>query len=48
VVLLSVRLVPPTWPVEMTQQLVYAALAAVSLTVLFLRSRQDRQIGALL
>lgn len=48
VVLLSVRLLPPTWPVELDQQLAYAALAALSLVVLFVRSRQDRQIGALL
>jgi hypothetical protein len=47
-VLLSVRAVPPTWPVETQQQLVYAALAGISLAVLFVRSRQDRQIGALL
>jgi hypothetical protein len=48
VVLLSVRVVPPTWPVEMDQQLVYVALAATSAIVLVVRSRQDRQIGALL
>jgi hypothetical protein len=48
VVLPSVRVVPPTWPVEANQQLVYAALAGLSLVVLFVRSRQDRQIGALL
>ena len=48
VVLPSVRVVPATWPVELNQQLVYAALAAISLAVLFVRSRQDRQIGAVL
>ena len=48
VVLPSVRVVPPTWPVEMEQQLVYAALAGLSVVVLFVRSRQDRQIGAVL
>jgi len=48
VVLLSVRVVPPTWPVEMQQQVVYVAMAGASLVVLFIRSRQDRQIGALL
>ncbi|MCW2762589.1 MAG: hypothetical protein JWR85_2790 [Marmoricola sp.] len=48
VVLPSVRVVPPTWPVEVNQQLIYAALAGFSLVVLFVRSRQDRQIGALL
>lgn len=48
VVLPSVRVVAPTWPVEANQQLVYAALAGLSLVVLFVRSRQDRQIGAVL
>lgn len=48
VVLLSVRVMPATWPVELNQQVVYAALAGASLVVLFVRSRQDRQIGALL
>jgi hypothetical protein len=48
VVLLSVRQFPATWPVESTQQLVYLVLAGVSLVVLYLRSRQDRQIGAVL
>jgi hypothetical protein len=48
VVLPSVRVLPATWPVEAQQQLAYAALAGISLVVLFLRSRQDRQIGAVL
>ncbi len=48
VVLLSVRELPATWPVELTQQLVYLALAAAACLVLAVRSRQDRQIGALL
>ena len=48
VVLLSVRELPATWPVEYTQQVVYLALAGVSLVVLFVRARQDRQIGAVL
>lgn len=48
VVLLSVRVVPPTWPVDLDRQLVYAALAALSLLVLLLRARQDRRIGAVL
>ena len=48
VVLPSVRVVPATWPVELNQQLVYAGLAAISMAVLFVRSRQDRQIGAVL
>ncbi len=45
---LSVRHFPATWPVESTQQVTYLALAGVSLLVLFVRSRQDRQIGAVL
>ncbi len=48
VVLLSVRVVPATWPVETTQQLAYLALAAAACVVLALKSRQDRQIGAVL
>ncbi len=48
VVLLSVRTLPATWPVEATQQLVYAALAAAACLVLALRARQLRQIGAVL
>ena len=48
VVLPSVRVVPATWPIELNQQLVYAGLAALSMAVLFVRSRQDRQIGAVL
>jgi len=48
VVLPSTRIVPATWPVEANQQLVYAALTGLSLVVLFVRSRQDRQIGAVL
>ena len=48
VVLLSVRVLPATWPVEATQQVVYVALAAAACLVLAVRSRQDRQIGALL
>lgn len=47
-VLLSLRGFPATWPVESNQQLAYLALAGVSLVVLFIRSRQDRQIGAVL
>ena len=47
-VLPSVRVLPATWPVELEQQVVYLALAGFSLVVLFVRSRQDRQIGALL
>jgi len=47
-VLPSTRLVPPTWPVELEQQVLYATLAGISLVVLYVRSRQDRQIGAVL
>ncbi len=48
VVLLSVRVVPATWPVEPTQQVVYAALAVVACLVLAVRARQTRQIGVVL
>ena len=48
VVLLSVRGLPPTWPIEATQQLVYLAVAAIALVVLLVRARRDRQIGAVL
>lgn len=48
VVLLSVRTLPPTWPVEAAQQLVYAAAAAVACLVLAARTLQDRKIGAVL
>lgn len=48
VVLFSLRGLPATWPVEATQQLVYLALAAVSLVVLAARSSRDRRMGAVL
>lgn len=48
VVMLSVRRLPATWPVEADQQLVYLILAVVALAVLFVRSRMTRQIGAAL
>lgn len=48
VVLLSLRDLPATWPVEASQQLVYLALAALSCVVLAFRGRRDRQIGAVL
>lgn len=48
VVVFSLRGFPATWPVEATQQLVYLALAAVSVVVLVVRSSRDRQIGAVL
>ncbi len=48
VVLVSLRGLPATWPVEATQQLVYLALAAVCVAVLVVRARLDRRIGAVL
>ena len=48
VVLLSVRGLPATWPVEASQQLVYLALALVSVAILAVRARRDRLIGATL
>lgn len=48
VVAFSLRGVPPTWPVEAGQQVVYLALAAASVAVLVVRSSRDRQIGAVL
>lgn len=48
VVLVSLRLVPATWPVEATQQLTYLVLAALSVAVLVVRSRRDQRIGAIL
>ena len=47
-VALSLRPLPPTWPVEASQQLVYLALAVSAVLVLVARSRQGRQIGAVL
>lgn len=48
VVLGSVRRLPSTWPVEGTQQLAYCGVAVLALAVLLVRSRQTRQIGAVL
>jgi hypothetical protein len=48
VVVLPIRRLPATWPVEADQQLAYLALAAVACLVLAIRSRADRQIGAVL
>lgn len=48
VVLFSLLGLPATWPVEATQQLVYLALAAVSLVVLAARSSRDHRMGAVL
>jgi len=47
-VLLSVRDLPATWPVEASQQLAYLVLAVVSGVVLAVRARRDRMIGATL
>jgi hypothetical protein len=48
IVLLSVRELPATWPVEASQQLAYLALAVASCAVLALRARRERLIGAIL
>lgn len=48
VVLLSVRRLPATWPVEASQQLTYLALAVTACAVLAVRTRRDRLIGATL
>lgn len=48
VVVLSVRPLPATWPVESEQQLVYLALGLTACGVLLLRARADRRIGAVL
>jgi hypothetical protein len=48
VVLVSLRGLPATWPVEATQQLCYLALGVLSVAVLLLRSRLDRRLGAVL
>ncbi|HET7349301.1 MAG TPA: zf-HC2 domain-containing protein [Marmoricola sp.] len=48
VVLGSLRPLPATWPVEATQQVVYLGLAALAGVVLYVRTRHDRQIGAVL
>lgn len=48
VVVFSVRGLPATWPVEAAQQAVYLSLALLSCLVLYVRSREDRGIGALL
>ena len=48
VVVASLRGLPSTWPVEATQQAVYLVLAMVAVAVLVVRSRHDRQIGAVL
>lgn len=48
IVLLSVRELSSTWPVEASQQLAYLALALVSVAILAVRTRRDRMIGATL
>ena len=48
IVVFSLRGLPPTWPVEATQQLAYLALAVASVAVLAARSGRDRRIGAVL
>ena len=48
VVVFSSARLPATWPVEASQQLVYLALALAACVVLVVRSRTDRQIGAVL
>jgi hypothetical protein len=47
-VVLSVRGLPATWPVESTQQVVYAALALLGGILIAIRSNQTRRIGAAL
>ncbi|QZY29737.1 zf-HC2 domain-containing protein [Nocardioides coralli] len=48
VVVAPLRRLPATWPIEADQQLAYLVLAAVACLVLVIRSRADRQIGAVL
>jgi hypothetical protein len=48
VVLLSAREMSSTWLVESGQQVAYLGLALVAALVLVVRSRRDRQIGAVL
>lgn len=48
VVVLSSRTMPPTWPVEAAQQVVYLTLALAAAVDLVVRTRLDRQIGAAL
>lgn len=48
VVIMSVRRLPETWPVEVQQQLVYLGLGAAGAVVLLLRSRAARRIGVIL
>jgi hypothetical protein len=48
VVLPSLRVLPETWPVEHTQQVAYLVLALVAGAVLLVRTRRDREMGAVL
>ncbi len=48
IVVLSVRRLSPTWPVETTQQVGYLVLAAAAVAVLVVRSRRTRKIGVAL
>ena len=48
VVVLSIRRLAPTWPVEAPQQSVYLALAAAAVAVLVVRSRRTHKIGVAL
>lgn len=48
IVLLSVRRLPSTWPIEPTQQWIYLALATLAVAVLVLRSHWTRKIGVAL
>lgn len=42
------RNAPPTWPLEASQQTVYAGLAVAATVVLLVRSRRTRRIGVVL
>lgn len=48
VVVLSVRRLPSTWPLEATQQVSYLVLATVAVVVLLVRSHRTRTIGVVL
>ncbi len=47
-VVLSIRRLTPTWPVEATQQAGYLALAVAAVAVLVVRSRRTHKIGVAL
>ena len=48
IVVLSIRRLTPTWPVEATQQAAYLALAGAAVAVLVVRSRRTHKIGVAL